>query len=83
MHLYSKADNITACVKFITNFMQGPSTYENELFKVTNGIIYICPLTVKIHLRTVSTSFIVCGEPFCEVLHNSINYFLRYKKTRG
>ena len=32
MHLYSKADNITACVKFITNFMQGPSTYENELF---------------------------------------------------
>ena len=38
---------------------------KTSFFKVTNGIIYICPLTVKIHLRTVSASFIVCGEPFC------------------
>ena len=30
--MHVNADNITACVKFITNFMQGPSTYENELF---------------------------------------------------
>ena len=56
---------------------------KTSFFKVTNGIIYICPLTVKIHLRTVSTSFIVCDEPFCEVLHNSINYFLCYKETCG
>ena len=56
---------------------------KTSFFKVTNGIIYICLLTVKIHLRTVSTSFIVCGKPFCEVLHNSINNFLHYKETRG
>ena len=54
-----------------------------SFFKVTNGIIYICPLTVMIHLRRVSTSFTVYSKPFCEVLHNSINYFLRYKETRG
>ena len=51
--------------------------------KVANRIIYICPLTVKIHLRTVITSWLVCVQPFCEVLHNSANYFLRYRETLG
>ena len=32
MYLYSKADNITTCIKIITNFMQGPFYLRKQAF---------------------------------------------------